>query len=79
MIRIESAFWGDKPFDAPYALAVAQSHGATVERKGLLWIVTHDARRVSLFPDGHLLVHGCIVPDEALAAVRKLFQPRAHP
>jgi len=75
MIRIESAFWGESPFDAPQRLAVAQAQGATVERKGLLWIVTYAARRISLFPDGHLLVHDCTVPDEALAAVRALFQP----
>ena len=75
MIRIEAAFWGDAPFSAPHALAAAEAHGATVARKGLLWIVTHGTRRLSLFPDGHLLVHDCTAPDEALNAARGLFQP----
>ena len=58
----------------PEALAAAARNGATVERKGLLWIVTAGARRLSLFPDGHLLVHDCTVTDDALAAVADCFQ-----
>ena len=75
MIRIEAAFWGDGPFDAAHAVMAAHAHGATTERKGLLWIVTHEGRRISLFPDGHLLVHDCTVPGEAMAVVRALFSP----
>lgn len=75
MVRIEAAFWGDAPFDAPRALAAAAQRGAAVGRKGLLWIVTHGDRRMSLFPDGHLLVHDCTAPEEALTAARGLFQP----
>ncbi len=74
MVRIEAAFWSAEPFDAPRALALAAQRGAAVERKGLLWIVTHDGRRLSLFPDGHLLVHDCTAPEEALAAARSLFR-----
>ena len=75
MIRIEAAFWGNEPFSATHALAAAEARGATVARKGLLWIVTHGDRRLSLFPDGHLLVHDCTAPDEALTEARELFQP----
>ena len=60
---------------AEVALAAAEARGATVARKGLLWIVTHGDRRLSLFPDGHLLVHDCTAPDEALTEARELFQP----
>jgi adenylyltransferase/sulfurtransferase len=74
MVRIEAAFWSAEPFDAPRALALAAQRGAAVERKGLLWIVTHDGRSLSLFPDGHLLVHDCTAPDEALAAAHSLFR-----
>lgn len=73
MVRIEAAFWGDEPFDAPRMLTAAEARGATVTRKGLLWIITQESRRISLFPDGHLLVHDCTAPDEAVAAVRVLF------
>ena len=73
MIRVEAAFWGDKPFVLAHAIAAAQACGATAERKGLLWIITQEGRRISLFPDGHLLVHECTVADAALAAVRNLF------
>lgn len=72
MIRIEARFWGSA-FDAPRALDAAACRGASVERKGLLWNLTRAARRISLFPDGHMLVHDCAVPDEALAAARALF------
>lgn len=75
MVRIESAFWGDTPFDAATAVGAAQRRGATAERKGLLWIVTLEGRRISLFPDGHLLVHDCTAPDEAVAAASALFTP----
>jgi adenylyltransferase/sulfurtransferase len=74
LVRVEAAFWGDAPFDAPRALSLAHARGASAERKGLLWIVTSGERRISLFPDGHLLVHDCVAPDEALALARELFQ-----
>jgi hypothetical protein len=73
MIRIEAAFWDGAPFNAARALAAAQANGAAVERKGLLWIVTTGERRLSLFPDGHLLVHDCIVANDALTVARALF------
>jgi adenylyltransferase/sulfurtransferase len=72
-IRIEAAFWGNAPFDAAAALRRAQSHGAATERKGLLWIVLSEGRRISLFPDGHLFVHDCAAPEEALALAHALF------
>jgi adenylyltransferase/sulfurtransferase len=74
LVRIEAAFWVGHPFDAADALRLAEVRGATSERKGLLWLVTHAGRRISLFPDGHLLVHDCTAPNEALAAARALFQ-----
>jgi len=73
MVRVESAFWGEDAFDMQQALRAAEVRGAAAEQKGLLWIVTREGRRVSLFPDGHLLVHACTVPDEALAFARELF------
>jgi adenylyltransferase/sulfurtransferase len=73
MVRIDSAFWGTEPFSAPRAISLAAARGASVERKGLLWLITHDSRRFSLFPDGHLLAHDCTAPDEALTAARGLF------
>jgi len=72
MIRIDARYWGGA-FDSEQALAKAAACGASVERKGLLWNLTHDARRISLFPDGHMLVHDCVVSEEALSAVRALF------
>lgn len=56
------------------ALDAAAQQGAAAERKGLLWIITRDGRRLSLFPDGHLLVHDCTAPDEALQWARGLFR-----
>mgnify|MGYP001381299705 CR=1 FL=1 len=73
LVRIEAAFWDGASFDVPRALAAAQTRGAAVRRKGLLWSVTRDNTRLSLFPDGHLLVHDCTAPDEALAVARALF------
>lgn len=72
MVRVEARFWGSA-FDAARALAEAASRGALVEHKGLLWNLTQNTRRISLFPDGHMLVHDCMVPEEALAAARALF------
>ncbi len=73
MVRIDSRFW-EGAFNVERALAAAAQNGAAVERKGLLRIVTAGARRISLFPDGHMLVHECTVTDEALAAVREVFR-----
>jgi adenylyltransferase/sulfurtransferase len=74
MVRIETAFWGEAPFEMRRALDAAAQQGAAAERKGLLWIITRDGRRLSLFPDGHLLVHDCTAPDEALQWARGLFR-----
>jgi adenylyltransferase/sulfurtransferase len=73
MVRIDSRFW-EGAFDAERALAVAAQKGATVERKGLLRILADGLRRISLFPDGHMLVHDCTETDEALASTRELFR-----
>ena len=73
MVRIDSTFWKGT-FNIEHALASAARNGAKVERKGLLWIVTVGTRRISLFPDGHMLVHECTVADEALAGVCEVFQ-----
>ena len=73
MVRIDGRFW-EGAFNIDQALAVAAQNGTTIERKGLLWIFTLGTRRISLFPDGHMLVHECIVTDEALASVREVFQ-----
>lgn len=73
MVRVDARFW-EGAFAVERALAAAARNGAVSERKGLLWIVTADARRISLFPDGHMLVHECTVTDEALAAVRECFK-----
>jgi adenylyltransferase/sulfurtransferase len=72
MVRIDGRFW-EGAFDAERAVAVAAQKGAAVERKGLLRIITAGLHRVSLFPDGHMLVHECIEAGEALAVVRELF------
>ena len=73
MVRVESAFWGRAPFDAQAALDAAAKQGAAVEKKGLIWTVTQGERRISLFPDGHMLIHECLAPDEALAVASALF------
>lgn len=72
-VRVEPDFWSEGAFDAPLALDRARARGAEVERKGLLWIALAKGRRLSLFPDGHLLVHDCTEPEEALALARSLF------
>ena len=58
MVRIEAAFWEGAAFDAAEALRRARARGASAERNGLLWIVTHE----------------CVTPDEALSAARDLFK-----
>lgn len=73
LVRIEAAFWEPGSFDSGQALDAAARRGASVTRKGLLWIVHDGERRFSLFPDGHLLAHECVDPDTALAAARALF------
>lgn len=73
-VRIESDFWEEKPFEVQKALDAATRKGARVERKGLLWIINDGERRLSLFPDGHLLIQSCTDPDTALAAARALFR-----
>lgn len=73
MVRIDGRFW-EGAFDVERAMTVAVQNGAKIECKGLLRIVTADTRRISLFPDGHMLVHECTVTEEALAAVREVFQ-----
>ncbi len=73
MVRIDARFW-EGAFDVERALADAARNNATVQRKGLLWIVTAGVRRISLFPDGHMLVHECTVTDEGLAAVSEVFR-----
>ena len=73
MIRIDGRFW-EGSFPVERVLASAARKGASLERKGLLWLITVGTRRISLFPDGHMLVHECTVTDEALAFVREVFQ-----
>ena len=75
MVRVDCRFW-EGAFSVERAVAVASRNGAAVERKGLLWLVTAGTRRISLFPDGHMLVHECTASDEALAVVREAFQTR---
>ncbi len=75
MVRIDEHFWSGA-FHIEHALAAAAQKGASLEHKGLLWLVTVGTRRISLFPDGHMLVHECTVVDEALAWVREVFSER---